>query len=300
MDKMLLKEDRVHGDVSFPINDYYMYIPAGSVVLECHWHEEMEFLMLTSGEAQFQIETGYYDVHAGECIFVNSGELHAGFPAGLSSCEFRAVVFSPSLLYSSPFDLVRTRYVDPIIKNEITVKRHIRGAESWERELLAGLKKLLKLLDEKPAAYELLVKAELHGIFALIASNSISSLTGAEKNHDHLRLEKLKSALKYIQDNYYKKLSTVDLSAHLDMSEGHFCRIFKQYIKKTPVEYLNYYRITRAARLLEETDMKVLEVAMEVGFDNLSYFIGTFRRYIGMTPSMFRNNRKQAAGCDDA
>lgn len=293
MDKMLLKENRIHGDVSFPLNAYYMDIPAGGTVLECHWHEEMEFLMLTSGKAWFQIETGYYEVHAGECIFVNSGELHAGFPAGASPCEYRAVVFSPSMLFSSPFDLVRTRYVDPVIKNEIAVRRHIKGAESWERELLAGLKKLLELLYAKPAAYELLVKAELFGMFALITANSMSSIAAAEKSQDHLRLEKLKAALKYIQDNYYKKLSTLDLSTHLDMSEGHFCRIFKQYIKKTPVEYLNYYRITRAARLLEETGMKVLEVAMEVGFDNLSYFIGTFRRYIGMTPSMYRNSRKQ-------
>ncbi len=292
MDKFLLKENRIHGDASFPLSGYYMNIPAGGIVLDCHWHEEMELLTVTSGMAQFRIETGYYEVHAGECIFVNAGELHAGFPIGSSSCEFKAVVFSPSLLSGSSFDLVWTRYIDPVIKNEIAVKRHIKGTESWERDLLSKLVKLLELLDAKPAAYELLAKSELFGIFALIAANSISAITAVDKSQDHLRLEKLKAALKYIQDNYSKKLSTLDLSILLDISEGHFCRIFKQYIKKTPLEYLNYYRITRAARLLEQTDMKVLEVAMEVGFDNLSYFIGTFRRHMGMTPSNFRSSRK--------
>ena len=43
MDKLLLKEDRIHGDASFPLDSYHMDIPSGSIVLDCHWHEEMEF-----------------------------------------------------------------------------------------------------------------------------------------------------------------------------------------------------------------------------------------------------------------
>ena len=45
--------------------------------------------------------------------------------------------------------------------------------------------------------------------------------------------------------------------------------------------------------MLEDTDLKVLEIAMEVGFDNLSYFIGTFKRHMNMTPSKYRS-RTQA------
>ncbi|HOJ80448.1 MAG TPA: AraC family transcriptional regulator [Clostridiales bacterium] len=294
MDKLLLKEDRVHGDVSFPLGSYYMEIPSGSVVLDCHWHEEMELLLVTSGKAQFRIEAEYYEVHQGECIFVNSGELHAGFQIDKSPCSYKALVFSPSLLYSSSFDLTRTNYVDPIMKNSLIVKRHITASPGWQSELLGRLEMLLRYLDARPPAYELLVKSELFGIFALLSANCISSANTPERSQDHFRLEKLKTALKYIQDNYSKKISTFDIAASVDMSEGHFCRLFKHYVKKTPVEYLNYYRITRAARLLEETGMKVLEVAMEVGFDNLSYFIGTFKRHMGMTPSKYRSLRGKA------
>ena len=294
MDKLLLKEDRVHGDVSFPLGSYYMEIPSGSIVLNCHWHEEMEFLLVTSGKAQFRIETDYYEVSEGECIFINSGELHAGFQADGSPCTYRAVVFSPSLLYSSSFDLTRTNYVDPILKNSLIVKRHITASPGWQSELLGRLEKLLGYLRGKPPAYELLVKSELFGIFALLSANCVSAANTPERSQDHFRLEKLKTALKYIQDNYSKKISTLDIAACVDMSEGHFCRIFKHYVKKTPVEYLNYYRITRAARLLEETGMKVLEVAMEVGFDNMSYFTGLFRRHMGMPPSKYRNARYRA------
>jgi AraC-like DNA-binding protein len=295
MDKLLLKEDRVHGDVSFPLGSYHMEIPSGSIVLDCHWHEEMEFLLVTSGKAQFRVDINYYEVNEGECIFINSGELHAGFRTDRSRCSFKALVFSPSMLYSSSFDLTRTGYIDPMMKNSLIVKRHITASAGWQAELLGRLEKLLNYMDEKPPAYELLVKSELFGIFALLSANCVSAVNTAERSQDHFRLEKLKSALKYIQDNHSTKISTLDIATCIDMSEGHFCRIFKQYVKKTPVEYLNHYRITRAARLLEETGMKVLEVAMEVGFDNLSYFISTFKRHTGMTPSQYRSMRGRAA-----
>lgn len=294
MDKLLLKEDRIHGDASFPLDSYHMDIPSGSIVLDCHWHEEMEFLLMTSGKAKFRIDTDYYEVNEGECIFVNSGELHAGFQINDSPCSFKALVFSPSLLYSSSFDLTRISYIDPIMKNSLIVKRHIKSDTGWQSQLLDRLLKLMVYMQDKPPAYELMVKSELFGIFALLSANCISSLNVAERSQDHFRLEKLKTALKYIQDNHSKKISTVDIAACVDMSEGHFCRVFKQYVKKTPVEYLNHYRITRAAKLLEETGMKVLEAAMEVGFDNLSYFTGLFKRHMGMTPSRYRSTRGKA------
>jgi AraC-like DNA-binding protein len=142
---------------------------------------------------------------------------------------------------------------------------------------------------ERSAAYEMLAKSELYAMLSLLVSNSSLSPAPAENAQGSFRIEKLKSALRYMQDNYSKRLSTLDISDYLHISEGHFCRLFKQYFKRTPVEYLNYYRISRAARLLEDTELKVLEVAMEVGFDNLSYFISTFKHYMGTTPSKYRN-----------
>lgn len=289
MDRVLLKENRIHGDILFPLNAYYMEISPGSPVLDCHWHEELEFLMVTSGKAVFQIDTSYYNVHAGEGIFVNSGELHAGYPLEDSACAYKAIVFNAALLHSGSFDLIHSKYIDPIIRNHFSFKRHITGADEWECELLKRLSKAVDHVFDKAPAYELLVKSELYGMFSLLVINSTPAQATADNNTGYYRSEKLKSALKYIQDNFSQKVSTMDISAYLNMSEGHFCRLFKQYFKRTPVEYLNYYRISRAVRLLEDTDIKVLEVAMEVGFDNLSYFISTFKHYMNTTPLKYRS-----------
>lgn len=290
MNKELLKENREHGDISFPLNVYYMEVSCNDILFDCHWHEELEFLMVTSGKAVFQIDSVCYSVSAGECFFVNSGELHAGSTLEGSHCTFKAIVFSDSLLQNGSFDLIQTKYMDPVLKNRFQIKRHISGAEDWERELLKRLSGTMDYVIDRVPAYELLVKSELYAIIALIVVNSKPIHAADSSGSGNYRIEKLKKALKFIQDNYSRKLSTTDISTYLDISEGHFCRLFKQYFKKTPVEYLNYYRVNKAARLLKDTELKVLDVAMEVGFDNLSYFIGMFRHYMGTTPSKYRKS----------
>lgn len=283
-----LKENRMHGDAAFPLNAYHMDIAPGAVVLDCHWHDELEFLTVTSGKAAFQVGSAYFNVHAGEGIFVNSGELHAGYTLNDSPCSYEAVVFSPSFVSSGPPDLIYSRYIEPIVQNRLTFDRHFTGRLPWQRELLQRVEKTARCVLDKAPVYELQAKSELFGVLTLLALNGAREEGKACGTAAELRMEKLKTALKYMQENYPQKFSTRDIAVLLDMSEGHFCRLFKQYFKRTPVEYLNYYRITQAARLLEETEHKVLEIAMETGFDNLSYFIGTFKHFMGLTPSKYR------------
>ena len=59
---------------------------------------------------------------------------------------------------------------------------------------------------------------------------------------------------------------------------------------KTPVEYIVLYRIERAARKLRNSQLSVTEIAFSCGFNDLSYFIKTFKNIKGVTPTKFRNN----------
>ena len=64
---------------------------------------------------------------------------------------------------------------------------------------------------------------------------------------------------------------------------------------KTPVQYINTVRLTRAMELLRKTDRKVLDVAIDSGFNSQSYFIEVFRENVGITPAYYRQQelRKQ-------
>jgi AraC-like DNA-binding protein len=292
MDKNLLKENRQHGDILLPIEVYYMPNINSSNILDCHCHDELEFLIVTEGQAIFQIETSYFEVFAGQAIFINSDEIHAGFSLGNSICSYYAIVFDPVMLCSNTYDTLQIKFIEPIIKKIFTLPKHLRGELSWEKEVLSHLHFIIKIFNSKCQTYELIVKAHLYLIFSELILNNSQILQKKETSADKYKTERLKSILNYIHFNYSSKISIKVLADQINLSEGHFCRFFKQMTRRTPIDYINYYRIIKASKLLENSDKKIFDIAMDVGFYNFSYFINIFNHYMKCTPSEYRSESK--------
>ncbi|AOZ94105.1 AraC family transcriptional regulator [Paenibacillus crassostreae] len=292
MNRDLLKENRVHGNPMYPVSIYPNVEQLnGQSILDCHWHDEMEFIVVRQGSATFQINMSYYEVNAGEAIFVNSGELHAGYVErdhGVP-CIFSAVVFSPDLLLSHAFDIVQEKFIDPLLKKQLLPPPHIKRTESWEIDILHYLDIILTENENKAPTCELTTKAHLYLILANMA-NHMQQSTRSNPNPigSHEKVERIKIVLNYIHDHYPESLKLKDLASEINMSEGHFCRFFKQMVQKTPIDYMNNYRIQKACKLLENSDKKIVDIAMDVGFDNLSYFITVFKNHKNCTPSAYK------------
>jgi len=67
------------------------------------------------------------------------------------------------------------------------------------------------------------------------------------------KADRVKKILRYIHENYNKKLTADDIANHANISRGECFRCFKQLMNMTPVEYITEYRLQRAAELLRET-----------------------------------------------
>ena len=71
------------------------------------------------------------------------------------------------------------------------------------------------------------------------------------------------------------------------MNAKYFCRYFREMTHRTPIDYLNYYRIEQACFQLATSNSAVADIGMSCGFNDVSYFIKTFRKYKGMTPKKY-------------
>ena len=91
----------------------------------------------------------------------------------------------------------------------------------------------------------------------------------------------------YISENYYNNIKLEHLAKIAGMNEKYFCRYFRSMTERTPIDYLNYYRIECACEMLSTKDISVKEVAISCGFNDESYFIKTFSKYKGITPKQF-------------
>ena len=99
---------------------------------------------------------------------------------------------------------------------------------------------------------------------------------------------KLKATLEYLRTHYAEEISLDDLSAVAGFSRKYFCKFFKDMTGTTPFQYLTTYRIEKAARKLLITELPVTQIAFDCGFNDLSYFIKTFKQLKGVSPNKYR------------
>lgn len=100
-------------------------------------------------------------------------------------------------------------------------------------------------------------------------------------------------AAMWIDANLQHDIGLDGAAAEAGLSSFHFLRLFSQVLGVTPHQYLVRSRLRRAARLLAEDEHRpVTEVALDVGFADLSNFVRTFHRAAGVSPGGFRRAAK--------
>jgi len=104
--------------------------------------------------------------------------------------------------------------------------------------------------------------------------------------------QKMKMAVDYIEENYASDLNMAVVSNYISMNYSLFSYSFKQYTGCNFVNYLKDIRMKKAKELLAETDMKIIEISQEVGYDNEKHFMKIFKATCGVSPSEYRKNMK--------
>ncbi len=100
--------------------------------------------------------------------------------------------------------------------------------------------------------------------------------------------DKLKRVIAFIDENFASDLSREGLAASIGISPDHLSRLFMSYTGKKIQNYINDLRIIQARKLLLDTDMRIIDIAFAVGYENLATFNRLFHNITGLTPSDFR------------
>ncbi|EGT3606539.1 response regulator [Clostridium perfringens] len=93
---------------------------------------------------------------------------------------------------------------------------------------------------------------------------------------------------KYIDDNMDKMLKLEELASICNLSPGYFSRVFKKETGKTVITYINEKKVERAKKLLKESKDPIINISLDLGFDDCGYFIRVFKKITGLTPKAFR------------
>ncbi|MBR4395735.1 MAG: helix-turn-helix transcriptional regulator, partial [Eubacteriaceae bacterium] len=105
--------------------------------------------------------------------------------------------------------------------------------------------------------------------------------------------DRIKNALNYIRKNIDSKILVKDLAEATALSVEHFIKVFKNETGETPNMYITRTKMERAMVLLVTSATPVKTIALNLGYDDVSYFNRTFKRFAGITPQQYRDRHSQ-------
>lgn len=272
------KEQKKQGTFSFPIAYYHQSPLSPRYHMHIHWHTHYEIIRIITGTFHLTLDDETRILQAGDCVLITGGTMHGGVPY---DCVYDCIVFDFQLLTHENHACAKTMH--DIITHKMSIFPFL---SDYSKEILPIIKKLCHALSRKQTGYEFATQGYLYLMLSVILENHLYE----EVVYDNVsasRLTSIKNVLMYISENYANHISLDTLSKIAGMNPKYFCRYFRSVTERTPIDYLNYYRIECACELLSTKDMTIKETAISCGFNDESYFIKTFHKYKGTTPKQF-------------
>lgn len=285
MDNTLLKLT----DISFPVSIIEHLKERPGPLFDAHLHEhQLQLFYFTCGEAKLYCNQVACPVKSPDILLINRQELHYGENA---SSELRYFVFRIDLRLLSSYGIspCNQKYLEPLESGLVFLQNHIES-----KDVSRLLDRMIAECKERQEGYELKIIA---GVFELLGELFRNHKGKSYTQHNiEILMKKTKrfaDVFDFIEKNYTRSISLSEVSSVAHMSDGYFCRLFRQSTGRSLTEYINRLRIEKSVLLLNQGVCNVTEAAMSVGFDDINYFSRVFKKYMNQSPEKYLENDRK-------
>jgi AraC-like DNA-binding protein len=250
-----------------------------------HYHPEYELTLITSGSGKRIIGDSHEHFSEGDLVLCGSGLPHTWSSESLKNETVSAVVIQFSETFIN--DFVRYQECGDIRQ---LLERSGRGLFFGDDIAASVGKSVAKLPGQKGVARItslLKILEKLSGSDATTLSSEFYTASRSKETENRIN-----KVCQFIQDHAADYITVAQASEMVHLSKSAFCKFFKRTMRTNFSDYVNDIRIANACYLLSETDKPVREIAMETGFESLTYFNRIFMKKKNRTPSAFRKNHR--------
>lgn len=239
---------------------------------EKNWHDELEIQLCTQGSGTVLLNGEKLAFNENDIVVVKPNVIH--YTGSQERLVYSCLIIKTSFCKQMNIDCDKL-YFSSIIKDENIVNL---------------FKELIQIYIDETDNYKIakLNQKVLQLLLLLVEKHSETKTDESIKDKEK---EKIKSVIKYIRLNYDKKISLEGISQYFLLDKYALCRAFKKNCGQTITNYLNEYRCMQACEFLK-TGKNTSETARLCGFDNLSYFTKTFKKFIKVSPSQYKQQYK--------
>ena len=279
-----LKENKPHGTKDDPFSTYHIQNGGQSFQIPVHWHDELEIIYVKSGFLTVNISGENYIGKPGDAFVVSPGNLHfMGSQTG--TVDYFTFLFPLKYIAFRTDDMLDDKLIEPLNSGHLMISPEIKDTVKEQCEQLAGV--YAAEIDESESKITGQIKKKIillqfiHELWkkGFIVENDTTGRNTVEKE-----------MVSYIQQNYTGKILLREFGEQFHLSEKYISRYFKDHFHITLSQYVTYLRLEHAKQMLQETDISVTEVAMQSGYQNVSYFIRSFKKTYGVSPLKYRKS----------
>lgn len=241
-----------------------------------HFHHCLELGICLSGSGESHIENRIYKFRKGDIQCVTANTPHRSVANTGEVCNWIWIFIDVPALIESNKVIIADTLLDMSNSGFTGVFSPYEYPEL--ARLISSLTEIT-LNDEYSDLYNFLIACQI-----IVEAARIGNVDKGEKRLSISK--KLKPALVYIRENYSNPelMSAEKIAGVCGMSVSHFRRLFKADIGMTLPQYITQTRLSNAVHLLQTTDKKVIQIAMDVGFYEVTYFNKLFHSAFRMTP----------------
>jgi len=257
-----------------------------------HYHPEYELTAIIRGSGTRYIGDSIDKFGPGDLVLVGSNLSH------LWKCDDK--------YYNEDADLTVRAIV-------IQFNRNFLGEDFWSLKEMKGIKKLLlrskrgvrlngdNRIQLQKQILDLLNCMAVERVTGLLSILNIIAKTDdydllASPNFANINKasdkKKINEICSFVIDNFQNDIYLHDVADIAHMTRPAFCRFFKKETNKTFFSYLNEVRIGYACKLLIDDSFSISQIALESGFNTISYFNRQFKKIMDQTPSHYRSRFK--------
>lgn len=258
-----------------------------TVFTQPHRHDFVEVLYCLKGKYRVIINGEVFLLEPENMIVIGSRNIHEMYPLNNPEGKYLVIKFQPEMIYASYKSAIELKYVLPFIFNNSDGKYIFNSQNMKNSGLKNVFKNIKKEIDEQKYGYELSLKSDIYKIVLWII-RKLDEENGIFNQYTPQTVEKIEKALKYIELNYKKRITVKEVARNSYMEYTYFSRIFKQIVCMNCCDYINFFRIQKSEPLLLKNELNITEIAGEVGFDSVSYFIKNFKKFNGTSPKQYK------------
>ena len=285
--KELLEEIKLNPDESFFIGIFQDHIDKS----HWHYHQEFELSFITEGSGRRIVGDSIEEFHPGDLIFIGPRIPHVWFPEETHRRQ-------PSGRTLESVYMLFNQDILPEALTTLPEFNHIRQAvQLSERGIkITGetLNEVSRIMLQLPYMSRIKRLMMFYEIMDLIGNSDSFSFLASE---DYIKTKfepgnkRVTRIHEFLMKNYQGDIDLKEIAEVAHMAPASVCRFFKNSTGLTIFEYLNKIKINYSCQLLLNTDLNILDISYDCGFNNLSHFNKQFKKFIGATPTEFRKFR---------